>query len=150
MDTPEITPERASFPRPADYYASPVQVAQPLFPRWVPFGCGTASIVLIIALLLMAAGISSGAFGTLFEMMFGQMQGEVEKMMTADVTPQQKAAFGREMKTMRSAIGANRLPPRRLQPLMRTMRQVISDERVTGPEVDQLTREMHAINQPRR
>ena len=27
---------------PADYYASPVSEVTPLFPRWVPLGCGIA------------------------------------------------------------------------------------------------------------
>ncbi len=134
------------FRRPADYYSAPLEEVKPIFPRWVPFGCGTAAIVLIIGLVGIAAGISSGAFGEVFDMVFSSMQGEVDKMMTADVKPPQKAAFDAEMKRMRDAIRSSRLKMENLQPLMRTMRDVISDERVTPPEVDQLTREVHAIN----
>jgi hypothetical protein len=150
VDTPEVTPEPLAFRRPADYYSSPVEEVRPIFPRWVPFGCGTASIVLIILLVSLAAAMSSGAFGGMFEMVFASMQGEVEKMMTPDVKPSQKAAFAAEMKAMRESIRANRLKMDRLQPLMRTMRDVVSDERVTPPEVDRLTREMHALNAARK
>ena len=146
MDTPEITPAAPPFRRPADYYSSPVEDVRPVFPRWVPYGCGAASIVLILILLGAAAAASSGAFGGLFEMMFASMQGEVDKMMTPDVKPPQKAAFDAEMKTMRDALSASRLKMDRLQPLMRVMREVVLDEKVTPQEVDQLTKEIHAIN----
>ncbi|HEX9164030.1 MAG TPA: hypothetical protein VF980_20150, partial [Thermoanaerobaculia bacterium] len=52
----------------------------------------------------------------------------------------------REMKAMRDAVRQNRLPVDRLQPLLRTMRDVTSDEHVTPAETDELTKEMHAIN----
>ena len=147
MDTlPEITPQPPPFRRPADYYASPVQDVRPLFPRWVPFGCGAASIVLIVVLIGVAAGVSSGAFSSIFDLMFSQMQGEIDKMMTPDVKPQQKAAFDGEMKSMRERVRAGSIKMDRLQPLMRVMRDVVTDERVTSGEVDRLTREVHAVN----
>ena len=148
MDNPEITPEPLPFRRPADYYSSPVHEVKPIFPRWVPFGCGTAAIVLIILLVGIATAVSSGAFAGAFDFMFASMQSEVDKMMTADVKPPQKAAFDSEMKTMRAAVRDRRLKIDALQPLMRTMRDVVTDERVTPAEVDQLTREIHALNTP--
>ena len=146
MDNPEITPEPLPFRRPADYYSSPVQEVRPIFPRWVPFGCGTAAILLIILLVGIAAAASSGAFAGLFDYMFASMQSEVDKMMTPDVKPPQKAAFDAEMKAMRAGVRDRRLKMDTLQPLMRTMRDVVADERVTPAEVDQLTRELHALN----
>ena len=102
--------------------------------------------MLLIALVGVAAGVSRGAFSGLFEMVFASMQGEVDKMMAPDVKPQQKAAFDAEMKTMRDSIRASKLKIDRLQPLMKAMREVVTDERVTSPEVERLTRELHAIN----
>ena len=135
-----------TFRRPADYYSSPTDELAPLFPRWVPFGCGTASIVLIVLLVVGAAGVSSGAFSQLFEFVFASMQGELDKMMGPDVKPPQKAAFDQEMKKMRDAVRSNRLRLDTLQPLMREFRAATSDERVTAAEVDRLTREVHAVN----
>ena len=134
------------FRRPADYYSSPVGEARPLFPRWVPYGCGTASIILLLMVFALGAAFSSGALGELLEVMFATMQGEIDKMFTPDVNAAQKAAFDAEMKKMRDSIRTNRLTLDRMQPLLRTMREVASDERVTPAEAEQLTREMHEIN----
>lgn len=148
----EITPGASPVPslpfrRPADYYATPVGDTKPLFPRWVPFGCGTAAIVLLVVVFVGGFFAVHGGMGRLLDMMFSSMQGEVEKMFTKEVSPAQKAAFESEMKTMRDAVRQNRLPVDRLQPLLRTMRDVTEDEHVTPAEADQLTKEMHAVNQ---
>jgi hypothetical protein len=134
------------FRRPADYYSTPTGDAKPLFPRWVPYGCGAAAIVLLVVVFVGGVFAARGGMGQLFDFMFGSMQGEIDKMFTKDVTPAQRAAFDNEMKTMRDAVRQNRLPIDRLQPLLRTMRDVTSDEHVTPAEADQLTKEMHEIN----
>ena len=141
MDEPNLP-----FRRPADYYSTPVGEAKPLFPRWVPYGCGTASIVLI--LIVFAAGYFAvhGGMSRMMDLMFSSMQGEIEKMFTKDVSPTQKASYEREMKRLRDSVRQNRLPVDRLQPLLRTMRDVTEDEHVTPAEADQLTKEMHEIN----
>ncbi len=142
----EITPAVPQFRRPADYYASPADSAKTIFPKWVPFGCGTASIVFVIGMVFMGSAVSSGAFTELFEFVIASMEGEITKMMATDVKPQPKAVFQAEMKTMRASIRTGRLSMERLQPLMKTIRDVSGDETVTGAEVDRLTREVKAIN----
>ena len=136
------------FRRPADYYSSPVGEARPLFPRWAPYGCGTASIILLLLVFALGAAFSSGALGEVLEVMFATMQTEIDKMFTPDVNAAQKAAFDAEMKKMRDSIRTNRLTLDRMQPLLRSMREVASDERVTPAEAEQLTREIHEINNP--
>jgi hypothetical protein len=79
-------------------------------------------------------------------MALASMEGEIDKMMAPDVRPPQKAAFDAEMKGIRESVRAGRLPIDRLQPLMRTMRETVVDERVTPAEVDELTRAAHAVN----
>ena len=135
------------FRRPTDYYSSPAE-GRPLVPRWVPYGCGTASIILLLFVFALGAAFSSGALGELLELMFASMQGEIDKMFTPDVSAAQKAAFDGEMKKMRDSIRTNRLTLDRMQPLLRTMREVASDERVTPSEAEQLTKEIHEINNP--
>lgn len=136
----------APFRRPADYYSTPIGDAKPLFPRWVPYGCGAAAIVVLIVIFAGGVFAVHGGMGQLLDMMFGSMQTEIDKMFTKDVSPAQKAGFEREMKAMRDAVRTNRLRADRLQPLLRTMRDVTSDERVTPAETDQLTKEMHQLN----
>jgi hypothetical protein len=133
------------FRRPADYYSAP-EDTRPLFPRWVPFGCGTAAIVVLV--LVFAAGIaaSRGGMGMLFDVMFSSIQGETDKMFAKDVTPDERAAFNAEMKTVRDAVRENRLRVDRLQPLLRSLRDVTEDERVTAKETEQLIRELREVN----
>jgi hypothetical protein len=112
----------------------------------VTFGCGTAAIVALIVVFLGGLFASSGGMGELLELMFGSMQTEIDKMFTKDVLPAQKAAFDREMKTMRDSVRQNRIPIERLQPLLRSLREITSDNRVTPAEAQQLTQEIHVIN----
>jgi hypothetical protein len=153
--TPVVSPEpeppalptpSLPFRRPADYYSSPVGEARPLFPKWVPYGCGTAAIVVLLIVFGLGIAVSRGAMGELFDLMFATMQGEIDKMFTKDVQPADRAAFDAEMKAMRESVRQNRLSMERLQPLLRTLREVVSDERVTPEETQQLIREIHAIN----
>ncbi|HXH40311.1 MAG TPA: hypothetical protein VNN08_16905, partial [Thermoanaerobaculia bacterium] len=49
------------FRRPADYYAAAGTDLRPLFPRWVPVGCGWASLVFVV--LLFVAGTFASRSG---------------------------------------------------------------------------------------
>jgi len=112
----------------------------------VPYGCGAAAIVVLILIFLGGVFASRGGMGEVLELMFGSMQGEIDKMFTKDVPPAQKAAFDREMKTMRDSVRQNQIPIERLQPLLRSLREITSDNRVTPAEAQQLIQEIHAIN----
>jgi hypothetical protein len=139
-------PPSLPFRRPADYYSSPVGDARPLFPRWVPYGCGSAAIVVLLIVFGLGIAAQRGLMGEMFELMFASMQGEIDKMFTPDVKPADKAAFDAEMKKMREAVRQNRMSMDRLQPLLRAMRDVVSDERVTAPETARLIQELRKVN----
>ncbi len=145
---PELPIPTPSLPfrRPADYYSSSVGEGKALFPRWVPYGCGSAAIVALLVVFGVGYAASRGGMGELLELMFASMQGEIDKMFTRDVKPEEKAAFDQEMKTMRESVRRNRLPLDRLQPLLRSLREVTMDEKVTPAEVQRLTQEIHQIN----
>jgi hypothetical protein len=145
-EPPALPTPSLPFRRPADYYSSPVGDARPLFPKWVPYGCGTAAIVALLVVFGLGIALSRGGMGELFDLMFSTMQGEIDKMFTKDVKPADKTAFDAEMKTMRESVRQNRVPVDRLQPLLRTLRDVISDERVTPAETQQLIQEIREIN----
>ncbi len=119
---------------------------KPLFPRWVPYGCGAAAIVVLIVVFVGGVFAVRGGMGRLLDMMFGSMQTEIDKMFTKEVSAVQKTAFQREMKTIRDAVRTNRLRVDRLQPLLRTMRDATADGHVTPAETNELINEMHQLN----
>jgi len=86
-------PPSLPFRRPADYYSSPVGDARPLFPRWVPYGCGSAAIVVLLIVFGLGIAAQRGLMGEMFELMLASMQGEIDKMFTPDVKPADKATF---------------------------------------------------------
>ncbi len=102
--------------------------------------------MVLIAVFAIGIAASHGAMGELFDLMFASMQGEIDKMFTRDVKPAERASFDAEMKKLRDAIRQNRIPVDRLQPLLRSIREVTADERVTAAETERLTKEIRAIN----
>src|SRR6185295_16563959 len=108
-EPPALPPPSLPFRRPADYYSSPVGEVRPLFPKWVPFGCGTAAIVGLLVVFGLGIAVSRGGMGELFNFMFASMQGEMDKMFTKDVKPADKMAFEAEMKAMRESVRQNRI-----------------------------------------
>jgi len=143
-----IAPEPRSLPfrRPADYYAAPLSEVRPLFPRWVPYGCGTASLLVIVVLFMAGTFAGSGKAGSLFAMLFGTMQDEIRGMLTKDVTPAQKAALDAEFKTMRGKLAAGSVSMDRLQPVLRAIRDASMDSKITPDEAAKLTRAAHDVN----
>ncbi|HKB80499.1 MAG TPA: hypothetical protein VKH35_12375 [Thermoanaerobaculia bacterium] len=133
------------FRRPADYYSGPVD-AKPLFAPWVPYGCGIAAVIALLAIFGAGYAASSGGFGQLFDLLFSSIQGEVDKAFTREVTPAEKAEFDAQMKTMREALRDNRLRIDHIQPLLRSIRESSGDGKVTPEETEQLIRELRAVN----
>jgi hypothetical protein len=150
LDEPEISPPppppSLPFRRPADYYSTPVDDRRRLFPRGVTIGCGSVSIVVVIALFVLGGMAANGKFGSLFGLVFGQLQVELQGQFTKDVTPAQKAAFNAEMKTLLDHLDKSAVPLDRLQPLMRTVRDVSGDGKVDGKEVERLVAALREVN----
>jgi hypothetical protein len=139
-------PRPLPFRRPADYYAAPLSEVRPLFPRWVPLGCGTASLVAMVVLFGAGAVAGSGKGGSLFATLFGTMQDEIDGKFTKDVPPAQKSAFDAEMKTLRGNLANGKVSMDRLQPLLREIRDASMDDKVTAGEAVQLTKAAHDVN----
>ena len=146
LPTEPPPPPALPFRRPADYYAAPPGEAPPLFPRWVPFGCGAASLLAIVVLFIGGALAGGGKGGGIFATLFGTMQSEIHGMFTKDVTPAQKAAFDAEMNALRGNLGAGKVSIDRLQPLLRAIRDASVDNKVTPEETERLTRAAHEVN----
>jgi len=143
---PPPEPRPLPFRRPADYYAAPLSELRPLFARWVPFGCGTASLVVMVVLFAAGAWAGSGRGGSIFATLFGTMQDEIHDMFTKDVMAAQKAAFDSEMNALRANLGNGKVSIDRLQPLLRSIRDASIDSKVTPAEAAQLTKAAHDVN----
>ena len=141
-------PEPPSLPfrRPADYYAAPLSDVRPIVPRWAPFGCGTASLVVIV--VLFGAGILAGGGkgGSIFATLFGTMQDEIHGMFTKEVTAADKSLFDAEMKTLRGNLAGGKVSIDRLQPLLHAIRDASMDSKITPEEAKKLTSAAHEVN----
>jgi hypothetical protein len=139
----------SNFRLPADYYSSPASEVVPVFPRWVPAGCGGVSAFLLVVFFAGGAFVQSGRAEGLFDLMMAQMQSELAGLYTNDVTPAQKSALDQQYSALRQNLKAKKVKSDQLMPLLQTMRTVSEDQKVTPPEVDKLTAQLRDINAQR-
>lgn len=134
------------FVLPAEYYNAPDLGVRPLFPKWVPWGCGGVSILFL--LLFFAGGMlmTSGGAGSLFSWLFGTMHDEMTHQYTRDVTPQQKAAFDSEFRTFDTNLDKGTVPFTKVQDILQLVQQAASDGKVTPSEVDQIVKKLDDTN----
>ena len=138
--SPVVPPPARTFRFPADYYESPASEVRPVFPRWVPLGCGTASAVFLVLLFVVGAFLATTGLGTLIDFALGSALGDIRKMYTPDVTAPQKASFETEVKKMREGLRSNAVPVQDVQPFLKSMQHAISDKKVTPAELGDLTK----------
>jgi hypothetical protein len=136
---------------PADYYASPVADVSPLFPRWVPLGCGSLAIVILVLLFAGGALIlgGGGGGGRIVDFFFESIGGDLRQMMSKDVAKPDRDALELEMKKLHDNISSGRVSLTALQPLLKSITSAIEDKRVSTPEVRQLTTVMRDLNRAR-
>ena len=141
---PEPVADPLPFRRPADYYAAPEQDLRPLFPRWVPIGCGWAAVAFVI--LLFVVGALAPRSGSVFGWLFGKIGEDIPAHFQRDVTPTQKAEFAAEIKTLRAAANAGKLKLDRTQSFLKLVTEVDGDEKIDHAEADKLIAAMRDVN----
>jgi hypothetical protein len=141
---PEPAADPLPFRRPSDYYSASAGNLRPLFPKWVPVGCGWASLAFVV--LLFVAGALAPKSGTALDWLFGKMQSDMTPHFTKDVTPAQKAAFATEMKTLRASAKAGKLKLDKTQNFLKLATDVDSDEKINPAEVDKLIAAVRDVN----
>jgi ABC-type sugar transport system substrate-binding protein len=135
MSEPEtVAPRRFAWP--ADYYSGPSPVA--VLPRGVTFGCGAASIVVLILVFLGGAFMASGGFVKMMDFTLGMSMGDVRGMYTADVTAAQKDELEKAIEDLRRGLSEGRVSVTQLQPVLETMRKGIADKKLNPHEVQSL------------
>jgi hypothetical protein len=141
-------PPRRRIYRPADYYssASPERV----LPRWAPYGCGGASVLVLIIVFAGGAWLASGGFTQMMDLVFGMTMGEMRGMFAKDVTAAQKAALEREVESLRQNLRGEKVSVQKLQPLLEAIRKATDDKRVDRREVEWITALAKEINAKRK
>jgi hypothetical protein len=137
---PAAAPPRA-FRFPCAYYSAPLAEVRPIFPKWVPVGCGIASTVIIVLLFAGGAYLSGPGLSEFMDFVLGLSMGEIRGMYTPEVTAQQKQHFDDEAKQLREGLRNNTVSVSNLQPLLKRMKTAMDDGKVTPDEVDQLARD---------
>jgi hypothetical protein len=133
---PTVPP--SAFRLPCEYYSAPLAEVRPIFPKWVPYGCGTASAIILLLLFAGGAIVTGPRLASLMDLVLGTSLGELKSMYTPEVTTAQKQRFDDEVKQLRDALRHDKVPMKNLQPFLRTMQTAISDKKVTPDEVERL------------
>lgn len=144
----EITPEKSTTQLPCEYYSTP-PTDKRIFPRWVPIGCGTASLVILIILFSLGGWVGSGGAAGAIRWFFGRLQSEILASCDPSVTAAQKSAFNAEFATLQQRAEAGKLKSDQLLALFQTIRDVSADEHVTPSELDEVTKKAHDVNNAR-
>jgi hypothetical protein len=135
---PQPPDDALPFRRPADYYSTPEINRRPLFPKWVPIGCGWVAVVFVV--LFFIAGTLAPKSGSALEWVFGKIQTDMTPHFAKDVTPAQKAEFTAEMKTLRESAKAGKLKLDKTQ----TFLKLATD--VDPAEMDKLIAALRDVN----
>lgn len=144
FDEPSVPPmQRAHSARasrlPADYYSAPLSEVKPVFPSWVPWGCGSLAALVLLVLFAGGAMLSGPRLATLIDLTLSMTIAEMKAMYQPDVTAAQKESFDAEVKSMREGLRSGKVSVQKAQPFLQTMQKAIGDEKVTGAELEQLT-----------
>jgi len=130
--------------RPADYYSGPSP--ERVLPQWASFGCGAASVVILVIVFAGGAYLAHGGFTDLMDMTFGMSMGELRGMYTKDVTATEKKSLDDEIETLRANLRGEKITVQSLQPLLKGIQKVSRDKKVDAREVEQLLAEAKKVN----
>lgn len=122
---------------PADYYSGPSPRA--VLPRGVTYGCGGASLVVLIFIFAGGAFLASGGMVDFMDLVFGMTMGEMRGMYTKDVTEPQKKDLEAAIEALRKSVREHEISVSALDPVLQTMRKTMSDSKMNPAEVTQVS-----------
>ena len=147
MSESETTDERR-FVWPAEYYSGPSPNA--VLPRGVTFGCAAAAVVALLIVFAGGAFLASGGLVQFMDFALGMSMGDVRGMYTIQVTSAQKDELEKAIEQLRAGLRDGTVPVSKLDPVMKTMRNGISDKKLTPAEVQALAASARKAAVPRR
>jgi hypothetical protein len=143
MTEPESSSPRA-FVLPADYYSSPAPAS--VLPRGCAFGCGAASIVVLLFIFIGGALVSGGGFASFMDFAMGMSIGQMRGMYAGDVPDARQKSLEAEIDKMRANVRSEKVSVAALQPFMEQLRTAIEDKKVTAEEAAKLEESARKIN----
>jgi hypothetical protein len=138
-----------SYRLPADYYAAPPGELRPIFPRWVPIGCGSAAAAFLVAGFIGGAVVMHKGLGTIMAFALDMSVGEMKPMIGKDVPADRREALTAELSQLSKNVEADKTSLVRLEPVLTALKEAIEDKKVTPVETERLIKLAHEANQPR-
>jgi hypothetical protein len=141
ISDPAGTPEPVSARRflwPSEYYAT--ETPKAVLAPWATYGCGIGAVVVLIAVFAGGAWLAGGGFLQVLDLSFGMTLGEMRGMYTPEVTPAQKQVLEETIDSLREHVRNGRVPVKNLQGLLQTMQKAMKDDKLSGAEVDSISR----------
>lgn len=135
---------KRSFVWPADYYSSPTPAS--VFPKWVTFGCGAASIAALAIIFVVGAWLASGGMASVIGFTLGASATEMSKQYADDIPEAQKKAISNELDTAIRSLRAKELSVSQVQPFLQRLREVSADRKITRAEATGLETLLKKIN----
>ena len=140
VSTPPPIKTARSMRLPAAYYSAPLSEVKPIFPAWVPWGCGSAAALFLLLMFAGSAALTGPRLGALLDFVLNVSVGEMKGMYTSDVSRAQQDAFDAELKRMREQLRDGTISVQKVQPFLQAMQQTVGDEKVTPEELENLTK----------
>jgi hypothetical protein len=145
-ETSPVPPPKSRLP--ADYYAAPADEVRPIFPKWVPRGCGIAAAVVLVIGFAIGAVVMHVGLGKLMAYLLDMSVAEIQPMIGKDVPPAQKQALNFELGQLSKNVESNKTNLARLEPVLDELKEAMDDKKITPAEAAQLTKLAHDANTP--
>jgi hypothetical protein len=145
------TPRKRSFVWPAEYYSSATPPA--VLPQWAPFGCGIASVIILIVVFAGGAFLASGGFLDLMDFAIGMSVSEMKGQYAPDVSATRKTSLEAEVKRMQKNMREEAISIVTMQPFLEKLREAGSDKKVTekeAAELEAIAKKVNANAKPKR
>ena len=137
-------PPKPGFQWPCEYYSS--AMPRPVLPQWAPFGCGAASVLVLLLVFAGGALMSSDRFLDFMDFAIGMSISEMKGQYAGEVSAEQKNALDSEIARMRKNLREKKISMQTMQPFLRHLTEVTSDSNVTALEADSLLGVARKIN----
>lgn len=138
-------PVAQQFQRPADYYAAPPEPKKGCG-KSTAVGCGLAGCLVLVLMFAGGVLLMRGGMGRILDFALSRLDQESVRMMSQEVTPEQRADFRRELATFRTNAKEKRIELLEIQPVLQELRDASDDNLLTPEEVTGLTDAMRERN----
>lgn len=140
VSSPPTTEPARTLRLPAAYYSAPLSEVKPIFPAWVPWGCGSAAALFLVLMFAGSAALTGPRLASFLDFVLGISVGEMKGMYESDITEAQQEAFDAELKRMREQLRDGKITVQKVQPFLQAMQKAVGDEKVTSQELEGLTK----------